>query len=137
MRVSWVNRLARRASAPGVFDPGWTLGGRRRPRRTPTADSCRDDLLDLTSPAVGWRRKQLEGINRHSERTAERPRRWPRCIATRPSLTKPPLTRNALSSTHARSIPRDERCPRAYAYTNNATIIAGFMRGAPVTIRAI
>jgi len=31
----------------------------------------------------------------------------------------------------ARSMPRDERCPREYAYTNNATIIAGSCAARP------
>jgi hypothetical protein len=34
-------------------------------------------------------------------------------------------TRNGTSSSHARSITREDRTPRAYAYSNNATIIAG------------
>jgi hypothetical protein len=43
----------------------------------------------------------------------------------------PATTRYATSSTHARSIPRDDRFPRAYAYINNATIIDGSYAGRP------
>jgi len=35
------------------------------------------------------------------------------------------ITRNATSSRQRRSIAREERTPIAYAYSNNATIIAG------------
>ena len=41
------------------------------------------------------------------------------------------ITRNATSSQQRRSIPRDERTPTAYAYTNSATIISGSCAARP------
>src|SRR3954452_2705201 len=41
------------------------------------------------------------------------------------------ITRNATSCSQWRSIRRDERSPIAYAYSNNATIIAGSCAARP------
>jgi len=41
------------------------------------------------------------------------------------------ITRNDTRSSHARSISREERTPRLYAYTSSATIIRGSYAARP------